>query len=171
MKKTILLLLTGSILSMAAHVFTLWKPADYSIKFSTQRASGTIGGLKGLIDFDEGNKGNSRFDVTVDLSTLDMGFGLKTKHAKQENFFHADKYPVIRFRSSDITRQGAQYLTRGDLTIKGITRQVTIPFTFSQTGNEGLFSGSFEINRKDFNLERKGVGEVVKIELTIPVKK
>lgn len=171
MKKAILLLLSGSILAMAAPVFSVWKPADYSIKFSTQRANGTIGGLKGLIDFEEGNPGASRFDVTVDLSTLDMGFWLKTKHAKQENVFHADKYPVIRFKSTDITRQGAQYLTRGDLTIKGITRHVTIPFTFTGTGNEGLFSGSFELNRKDFNLERKGVGEVVKVELAIPVKK
>lgn len=170
MKKMILLLLAGT-LTVSANIFSLWKPADYSIKFSTKRASGTIGGLKGVIDFDEGNAAASRFDVTVDLSTLDMGLGLKTKHARQENFFHAEKYPVIRFRSSEITRRGAQYLTSGDLTIKGITRPVTIPFTFTQNGPDGQFTGSFEINRKDFNLERKGVGEQVKIDLNIPVKK
>ncbi len=169
MKKIILLLLAG-ILMVSATVFSLWKPGDYTIKFDTQRASGTISGLKGAIDFDEGNPVASRFDVTVDLSTLDMGFGLKTKHAKQENFFHADKYPVIRFRSTDITRQGAQYLTRGELTIKGTTRPVSIPFTFTRNGSEGQFTGTFEVNRKDFNLERKGVGEVVKVELNIPVK-
>ncbi|MCY1370476.1 Protein YceI [compost metagenome] len=109
--------------------------------------------------------------MTVDLSTLDMGLGLKTRHAKQENFFHAEKYPLIRFRSAEIIRQGAQYLTKGDLTIKGITRPVSIPFTFSKNGDEAQFAGSFELHRKDFNLERKGVGEIVKIELTIPVKK
>lgn len=170
MKRIILLLFAG-ILAVSAHVFSLWKPADYSIQFSTQRANGTIGGLKGMIDFDEGKPAASRFDVTVDLSTLDMGFWLKTKHAKQENFFHADKYPVIRFKSTEITRQGAQYLTKGDLTIKGITRHVNIPFTFTQNGNQGQFTSSFELNRKDFNLERKGVGEVVRVELNIPVKK
>lgn len=58
-----------------------------------------------------------------------------------------------------------------DLTIKGITRPVSIPFTFSKNGDEAQFAGSFELHRKDFNLERKGVGEIVKIELTIPVKK
>jgi len=170
MKKVIFLLLTA-LLTAGTGVSSLWKPADYSIKFSTQRANGTIGGLKGLIDFEEGNPAASRFDVTVDLSTLDMGFWLKTRHAKQENFFHADKYPVIRFKSAQITRQGAQYLTHGDLTIKGITRPVTLPFTFTQTGTEGRFSSTFEVNRKDFNLERSGVGEVVKVELNIPVKK
>lgn len=170
MKKVIFLFLTA-LLTAGATVFSLWKPADYSIKFSTQRANGTIGGLKGVIDFEEKNPAASRFDVTVDLSTLDMGLGLKTRHAKQENFFHADKYPVIRFKSTEINRQGAQYITRGDLTIKGITKPVSIPFTFTQTGNEGSFSGTFEVNRKDFNLERKGVGEVVKVELNIPVKK
>lgn len=169
MKKVILLLLTG-ILTVGATAFSLWKPGDYTIKFSTQRASGTISGLKGAIDFDEGNPASSRFDMTVDLSTLDMGLSLKTKHAKQENFFHADKYPVIRFRSTEITRQGSQYLTRGDLTIKGITKPVSIPFIFTRKGSEGQFSGTFEVNRKDFNLERKGVGEVVKVELSIPVK-
>lgn len=169
MKRVVLLLLAG-ILAVSANVFSLWKPADYSIQFSTRGGSGTIGGLKGAIDFDEGNPSASRFDMTVDLSTLDMGLGLKTKHAKQENFFHAEKYPVIRFKSSEITRQGAQYLTRGELTIKGITRPVSIPFTFTRNGNEGQFRGTFEVNRKDFNLERKGVGEVVKVELNIPVK-
>lgn len=171
MKKAMFLLLTISIMAMGATVFSLWKPADYSIKFSTQRANGSIGGLKGVIDFEEGNPTASRFDVTVDLSTLDMGFWLKTRHAKQENMFHADKYPVIRFKSTEITRQGAQYLTKGDLTIKGITRHVNIPFTFTQNGNQGQFTSSFELNRKDFNLERKGVGEVVRVELNIPVKK
>lgn len=170
MKKFILLPLAGLVMA-GATLFSIWTPADYAIKFSTQRASGTIGGLKGLIDFDPGKPADSRFDVTVDLSTLDMGFGLKTKHAKQENFFYAEKYPLIRFKSTEISRQGTQYHTRGELTIKGITRPVTIPFTFTGKDLEGEFKGSFEINRKDFNLERKGVGEVVKIELNIPVKK
>ncbi|MCD8538343.1 MAG: YceI family protein [Leadbetterella sp.] len=169
MKKTILLFLAGVLTLSAATFASLWKPADYTIKFSTSKASGTIGGLEGVIDFED--PATSRFDVTVDLSTLDMGLGLKTKHAKQENFFDAEKYPTIRFRSSEITRQGAQYLTKGELTIKGISRPVSIPFTFTKTGSEGLFNGSFEVNRKDFNLERKGVGEVVKVELNIPVNK
>jgi polyisoprenoid-binding protein YceI len=168
MKKSFLLL---AILVMSAVSQNPWTPADYSIKFETKKAKGKIGGLQGLIDFNPENPENARFDVTVDLETLDMGIGLKTKHARQEDFFNAEKYPNIRFVSTKISRQEGTYLADGALTIKDTTLPVQIPFTFTGGDREGTFQGKFTVNRKDFKLEKKGVGEEVEVSIVLPVKK
>jgi polyisoprenoid-binding protein YceI len=168
MKKTIFLLLISAA-AFASSLLVNWHPKDYAINFSTKMASGSISGLKGTINFDKDNPTASKFDVTVDLSTLDMGLGLKTKHAKAESFFHAEKYPNIHFKSEEVTKSGNEFITKGILTIKGISKPVTIPFTFTSQGDEATFKGDFKINRLDYDLKRKGVGEIVDIELNIPV--
>ncbi|SEL02329.1 YceI family protein [Parapedobacter koreensis] len=147
------------------------KEEDYSIKFSTSKAEGVIKGLAGTINFDNSDLAQSNFDVTVDVSTLNTGNGLKNRHAKGEKFLDASNYPVIRFKTSQITRSSGGFVAKGKLTIKGVSRDVSIPFTFNTVGNDGTFTGNFEINRKDYGLEYKGVGEIIKIELLIPVNK
>lgn len=168
MKKSLVLLAT---LALSAVSQTPWTPADYSIKFEAKKANGKIGGLKGLIDFNPEDPEKARFDVTVDMETLDMGIGLKTKHARQEDFFNAEKYPTIRFESKKISRTQGSYLAEGELTIKGTTLPVQIPFTFTGGDREGSFQGKFTVQRKDFKLEKKGVGEEVEVHIVLPVKK
>jgi polyisoprenoid-binding protein YceI len=150
-----------------------WQVNDdsYAVKFDTKGASGIIKGLKGTIIFDKANLAQSGFDVTVDVNTLSTGNGMKNHHAKGEDFFNAEKYPLIHFVSSKIEKSAAGYQVTGKLTIKETTKDISIPFTFEGTGNDGTFTGNFDINRTDYGLIRNGVGEVVKIELVIPVKK
>jgi polyisoprenoid-binding protein YceI len=150
-----------------------WQVKDdsYAVKFDTKGASGIIKGLTGTINFDETKLPQSGFDVTIDVNTLSTGNGMKNHHAKSESFFNAEKYPLIHFVSSKIEKTAAGYQVTGKLTIKATTKDVAIPFTFEGSGNEGTFKGNFEINRTDYDLVRNGVGEVVKIELVIPVKK
>lgn len=157
----------------AIAVFSNWKPTEgqYSIKFNTKRASGTIGGLQGKINFDPKTLNASAFDVSVDLATLDMGLGLKTKHAKEEGFFDAEKYPKIYFKSNEIVKSGDNFTANGTLTIKDVSKQVSIPFSFLEANGQATFKGNFQINRLDYNLNRKGVGELVDIEMLIPVTK
>ncbi len=100
-----------------------------------------------------------------------MGIGLKTKHAREEDFFDAEKYPTIRFVSTKITRNQGSYLAEGELTIKDTTLPVQIPFTFLAEEGKGTFQGSFTLNRKDYKLEKKGVGEEVKVNIVLPVNK
>lgn len=147
------------------------KEKDYTIEFSTSGAKGIIKGLKGTIDFDKSNPTSSSFDVTVDVNSLNTGNGLKNRHAKGESFLNAVKYPVIRFTASEIAQSSTGFIAKGKLTIKGISRDLTIPFTFDTSGNEGVFKGTFEFNRKDYELERFGIGEIITVKLSIPVNK
>ena len=148
-----------------------WKviDGDYTIKFSTSGVSGTFQGLKGLIRFDESDLNNAKFDVTIDVETIKTGIGWRDGHAKNKNFFDVNQYPTIHFTSSTFEKTEAGYLVTGNLKIKEVTKTVSIPFTFHKTGDQGVFEGQFEINRKDYNLERRLVGEIVKLDLRIPV--
>lgn len=176
MKRTIML--SSLVFTLLLSAFTVvylsdWqvKEDDYAVKFKTKGASGTFKGLKGTINFDKANPEKSHFDVTVDVNTIGTGIGLKNRHAKNEDFFNAEKYPTIRFTSAKIVPSGNGFLASGTLTIKDVSKEVTIPFTFEDAGNEGVFRGGFELNRKDYNLEKNRVGEVVKVELVVPVNK
>jgi len=157
----------------AANMYSDWKidQSNYVIKFNTKKAKGTIQGLKGTINFDQNNLSESNIQVQVDVNTLDMGMGLKTKHAKADDFFHVSAYPTISFTSSKFSKSASGYVVEGDLKIKDVTKKVSIPFTFTENQNKAEFIGAFEVNRLDYNLIKKGVGEVVNIEIKLPVSK
>lgn len=149
----------------------LVKDGAYAVKFSTKGVSGTLKGLKGTIVFDALHVADSKFDVTVDVNTISTGIGLRNRHALAADFLNGEKYPTIRFASTKVAPAGNGFVATGNLTIKDVTREVVIPFTFDGTGDEGVFRGHFEVNRTDYHLEKKRVGEVIAVELVVPVSK
>jgi polyisoprenoid-binding protein YceI len=176
MKKLIFFMAT--LLSVAAVLaFTTlqnWKPTDkYSIKFSTDGAAGIFKTFTGNMVFDDKNLGTAKFDVSIDVNSINTGNGLQNKHAKGAEWFDAAKYPVIKYTSKKIVKAGMSYSVTGDLQIHGVTKEVTIPFNFVNTGSNGTFSGSFTVNRSDFKIGKPGgdVGEAIKIEVSVPVVK
>ena len=177
--RTPFLLITLSLLFVSTTVFgTLFQDwnlsEDYTVKFSTKKAEGTMKGLKGSVKFDPEDLGTASFDVTVDVATIETGNKTKNKHAKNKGWFNAEAYPTIRFISNDVTQRGDQYLTRGQLTIKGITKPVEIPFSFYTNETGGLFEGALTVKRKDYALEGPFlfgglVGDEVEVSLRVPV--
>src|SRR5690606_3626124 len=123
------------------------------------------------IEFDRLDLANSKFDVTVDVNTINTGLGLKNRHAKAEDFLDAEKYPTIRFASNTVTPTEDGFVANGNLTIKDVTREIAIPFTVDGSGDEGIFRGQFELKRTDYHLEKKRIGEVIAVELVVPVSK
>ncbi|SEJ30071.1 YceI-like domain-containing protein [Dyadobacter koreensis] len=157
--------------SFISNILPGWqiKENAYSLTFKTKGAKGSFRGLTGTIHFDTIRFAESKFDVAVDVKTIDTGIGMKNKHALAEDFFDAEHYPEIRFKSSNVVKSDTAFTVTGLLTIKDISKEISFPFTFDQTGQIGVFKGIFEINRNDFNLLKKGVGELVKVELNVPV--
>lgn len=174
-KKTNIILICAVLLfsSFTATWYTLWKiqEDDYAVEFSTEKASGKIKGLEGKILFDEQKLSASDIDVSVDVNTIATGMWLKNNHAKAEDFFNVEKYPKIYFKSKSFKKTNTGYLVDGNLQIKDKTKAIQIPFTFNEQGGKGMFTGSFEINRTDYNLIKNGVGEIVKINIKLPVTK
>lgn len=165
----------AALVIVSASAFTVFKAQDwkigenYSVKFSSSDPSGVFTGLKGSIAFDEKNPGSSKFDVTVDATSINTGNGMQNTHAKSAQWFDVEKYPAIRFTSSAITKTAAGYEAKGILDMHGVQKEIVIPFTFQNN----TFAGSFEVARNDFNLNPSNgkAGKVIKVELSVPVTK
>ena len=169
--------LAALLVSVAAFAITVaqnWQPTDkYNITFSSPDVSGILKTFKGAIAFDEKNLDGSRFDVTIDVASINTGNGLQNKHAKSDEWFDAAKYPSIRYTSKKIVKAGAAYQVTGDLEIHGVKKECTIPFTFQNKGTSGVFAGTFSVNRSDFHVGKPGgdVAEAIKLTISVPVVK
>ncbi len=170
----------AALMIIVASAFTFiqsqnWKIADdYSVKFISDDPSGIFRGLKGTIAFDEKNLAASKFDLSVDVATINTGNGMKNTHAKSAKWFDAEKYPLITFTSSAITAAGTGYQAKGTLEIHGVKKEVVLPFTFEKNGDGGTFKSSFDINRMDYDIntaEPAHGAAVLKVDLSVPVTK
>jgi len=151
-----------------------WQIADkYSIKFSSNEASGIFKTIKGSIQFDDAKIATAKFDVTIDVASINTGNGLQNKHAKEAEWFDAAKYPTVKFVSKKVTKSGAGYQVTGDLEIKGVKKEITFPFTFDKKGSTATFAAKFSVKRSDYNVGKSGgdVDDVIKLDISIPVKK
>lgn len=147
---------------------TAWKIAEkYSVKFSAGESEGVFKGLKGTIKFEETDLAGSMMDVSIDVNTINTGNGMMNKHAKGKEWLDAATYPTIKFVSSAISKTDKGFQAKGKLTMKGVTKEVTIPFTFAAS----TFKGSLSVPRKDYKISGEGIDDNVKIDLNVPVKK
>jgi len=115
---------------------------------------GDLGGLKGTIKFDPLHPTASSFDVTVQVSTIDTDNDRRDNHLRSDDFFNAEKYPVIRIASKKVeaTNVANTYMFTGNLTIKDVTKEIRFPFTATAKDGGYLFAGDFTIDRRDYNV-------------------
>jgi polyisoprenoid-binding protein YceI len=144
----------------------------YAVKFSGSGATGIFKTLKGDVSFDEKNLGASKFNVSIDVASINTGNGLKNTHAKGEKWFDAKKYPSITFVSKEITKTSSGYAAKGTLEMHGVKKDFAIPFTFAKNGNGGTFTGKFNVNRTEFGIGEPGgkVDDVFNLDVTVPVQ-
>jgi polyisoprenoid-binding protein YceI len=149
-----------------------WKiGSGYTIRFDGKYAHGTFSNLTGSLAFDPEHLGEAKFDVTVDVASIDTGIELKNKHARSDKWFDAEKYPAIRFTSSQVSRTDTGFAVRGDLELKGIKKEIWIPFGFRQTPEQSVFYGRFKVNRGDFGIGKANGKESdsTAVEVMVPV--
>jgi polyisoprenoid-binding protein YceI len=96
----------------------------------------------------------SRFNVSVNSKTIDTDNSTRDNHLRKSEYFDAEKYPLISFVSNKVTNgAGAElFHITGNLTIKGVTKEVEFDFNATASGSGYLFKGEFDINRRDFNV-------------------
>ena len=128
-----------------------------SIKFTIKNfgvnTGGSFKGPKGSIVFDPADISKSVFDVSISAETIDTDNDTRDNHLKDEDYFSVKEYPNISFKSDKIEGNAKKgYNVTGKLTLKGITKDVSFPFTAIQQGSDWLFTGEFKLNRRDFKV-------------------
>jgi polyisoprenoid-binding protein YceI len=140
----------------------------FNIKNFGISVNGTMGKLKVLILFDDKDLRSSRFESSVEVSSVNTGINKRDRDLMGDKFFNEEKYKQIIFRSDSIVHTKNGFMAIGSFTIKGKTRHRNIPFTFEQFGNIGIFKSDFTINRLDFNLG--GNGPVMGTDVNVSIK-
>jgi polyisoprenoid-binding protein YceI len=109
---------------------------------------------------DPNNLAGSNLAVTINVASLTTNNPQRDNDLRSSYFLELEKYPTITFRSTQITAAGQdRYTLNGDLTVKGITRPVTLQvqrygeINDEQMGHRVAFSAEGQINRKDFGME------------------
>jgi polyisoprenoid-binding protein YceI len=152
--------------------------ADIKFKVYTKKneveAEGVLTGLKGVVQFDSSNLKEAQITASVDVKTINSGIEMRDESLRSADFFDANKYPQISFTSTSITKEKENYMTKGTLKIKSISKEIMIPFKFiKETDETACFQGTFFINRLEYKVGSlgDGIGEKIEIQLVIPIKK
>ena len=124
----------------------------------------------------------SSVTAEIDLSSINTGQEQRDEHIKSADFFEVETYPTMTYRSTGIKAEDGEYLLEGDLTLKGVTRNVPLKLEvhgFSQDpygGYRAGFTATGEINRRDFNISfnapmaNGGVVVADKIQLQLEIE-
>lgn len=146
----------------AADTYTI-DPVHSSVAFSIRHFVSKVPGkftkFSGTIAFDQANPANSVVDVTIDARSLNTENQKRDNHVRSGDFLDAEKFPTITFKSTSWKKTGENtYDVAGDLTIKDVTKPVTLKATLLAIGPgmQGMTLSGWEatttINKKDFHV-------------------
>ena len=133
-------------------------PVHSNIGFSVKHmmisnVSGTFDQYDDQIAFDPKDLANSKISVTIDVTSINTRNEKRDGHLKSPDFFDAAKFPAITFVSKKITSTDIT----GDLTMKGVTKEITIPATITgpvkgMNGDAIGIDATFTVNRQDYGI-------------------
>ncbi len=152
----------------------------FSIRHFVTNTPGRFKDFDGTIKYDKANPAASSVEFTVKAASIDTASDDRDKHLKSADFFDVEKFPTWTFTSTKVTAKDADTLeVTGNMTIKGVTKQVTIPVDVlgsvkTPRGEKAGFESSFKINRKEFGVDWNNVmdsgpvlGDDVKVTISI----
>jgi polyisoprenoid-binding protein YceI len=187
MKKTFIALASLLVTASAMSQTTTWKTdnAHSAVKFSVSHlvvsdVEGTFKVFNGTVLSAKPDFTDAKIDFSVDVNSINTDNGDRDKHLKSDDFFNAEKYPQMSFKSVSLKKvSGNKYVLEGDLTIRDITKRVKFDVTYGGTvkdpwGNtKAGFKATGKINRFDYNLKwntlTEAGGAVVGKEVSITI--
>ncbi|MBX9850996.1 MAG: YceI family protein [Cytophagaceae bacterium] len=154
------------------------KPASkisFVINNAGMSVDGSFSDFSGSMVFNPADIAHARISGEVKVSTINTGNEKRDNHLRGDTYFNSERFPVMTFVSKKITAtsDNNKYILTGDLKIKGITKEVSIPFTFIEKNNEGNFTCTFIIDRLDYGVGNSSwiLSDKVVINLNIQVSK
>ncbi|MDB5283082.1 MAG: YceI family protein [Bacteroidota bacterium] len=128
---------------------------------------------------------DANIDFTIDVNSINTDNDMRDKHLKSDDFFNAEKFPNITFKSTSFKKvSGTKYLLEGDLTIRDVTKRVKLDVIYNGTVKDpyGNVKAGFKItgsvNRFDYNLKWNNladagpvVGKDIKLDIDVELKK
>ena len=134
----------------------------------------------GTVNYDSKDVSKSSVEFTAKIASVDTGVAPRNAHLQKPEFFDAEKYPEMTFKSTKIEKKGKQWMVTGNLTIRDVTKSVTFPFDVvgfiaGERGTRMGITAETSINRRDYgvNYDSKlpngtaSVSDEIKVSLQI----
>jgi polyisoprenoid-binding protein YceI len=169
-----------------------WKidPTHSHVEFAVKHlmistVKGLFSDVEGEIVIVEGNPAASSVSAVIKTASIDTRTGQRDDHLRSADFLDVTKYPEITFKSTKISGDSSEFKVTGNLTISGVTKEITLDATNEGSGKDPWggerigFSAKTKIDRRDFGLtynqaiEAGGVviGHEVKISIEVEAVK
>ncbi len=128
--------------------------------FGFSNPTANLGLGEGTLVYDQKNPAKSSVEVTLPLADLDTHVPALDEHLKKPDFFDADKYPVVTFKSTQVQALGGNHFkVTGNLTVHGVTKPVVLSATLNKVGAHPMtqaqsigFDATGTLNRSDFGI-------------------
>ena len=144
--------------------------------FGFSNPTANLGLGEGTLVFDEKDAAKSSVDVTLPLANLDTHVTKLDEHLKKPDFFDADKFPTVTFKSTKVqSLGGGKYKITGDLTVHGVTKPVVLDAKLNKSGVHPMlkvqtvgFDATTTVKRSDFGMGAyvPNVSDEIKIHIT-----
>jgi polyisoprenoid-binding protein YceI len=178
--------------TQTAPATTTWKidPAHTYVEFAVKHlmittVKGRFSDVEGTITAVGNDPSKSSVNVTIKAASIDTRTGQRDDHLRSEDFLHAERFPELTFRSTRISGDADSFKVTGELTIRGVTREITLDATKEGVGKDPWggeragFSATAKLDRRDYGLlwnqliESGGVvvGNEVKISIEVEAVK
>lgn len=157
------LLVTTTSLTASAETYKLDRSHSY-VGFSVthlglSKVKGNFGQFSGSMEYDAADVSKSVVEVTIEAASIDTKAEGRDKHLKSPDFFAADSFPTITFKSNAVTPKGPKnFDVTGDLTMRGVTKPVTLSVEMvgamddPNMGKRLGFTATGKINRQDYGV-------------------
>lgn len=156
---------------------------SFSIRHLVSRTTGKFTQFSGQIDYDPAAPEKATVEATIQAASIDTENQRRDDHLRNADFFEVETYPEITFKSTSAEKQGDKILVTGDLTMHGVTKQVTMPVEVLGLGKHPRrgtpiagFDTELTIKCSDFGVNSyenfaSVLGDEVKVSITIEAGK
>jgi len=173
--KKVLLFLGLIVFNLQLFAQTTWSadPMHSSINFTIRHmgisfVAGKFDQFEGTLEASKPDFSDAKIQFTVATASINTGVAARDKHLRTADFFDAEKFPQMQFVSTGFKKKsGNQYILKGNLTIKDVTKPVVLDVTYggktkNQMGKEVIgFQTTMKINRFDYHIPFDPTGQAV----------
>ena len=179
------LLVAASLITAVASAQTsTWKidPVHSGVQFrilhlGVSHVSGKFSKVTGVVKLDEKDLTHSSVNAAIDVSTVDTSEPKRDDHLKSPEFFNLAQFPTIDFKSTSLTKVDGKLQLKGDLTLAGVTKPVTLALDGPAAPQKGMdgktivsgFSATGTLSRKEFNFGQKYTAPVLGDDVTFTI--
>jgi len=148
--------------ALAADTYQFDKPhtnVGFQVRHIFTMVSGRFTDFSGTIEIDRANPEKSSVEFTIQAASIDTSDPRRDQHLRSADFFDVANHPTLTFKSTAIKPNGTNsFLVTGDLTMRGVTKQVSLPVTLLGEGKDPMgndkigFETGVTLNRTEFGL-------------------